>query len=829
MKKTLLIIATLFVAVGAWAQDARKGKAGIFSAEQLMAAKEPVNIVIQNISATNRWYFCGNKNLETFETNSEAWFVWEPSGDGETFYLKKLVPTQDQGEGYLQTSAPSAIGDKATAQKFTAVFAAPQNDTTAPTQDSDAENLVRFVKADNPTTWINCQGWNATPVYNSGKGGWTMHNVYAIEDVSTVEFTYKVMYDGAVKYTEKVDAVIGEAFPQLPSLPDFVSTQYPAGEVEASDENKEFELVCEAALPFKTSDSYNNAVWYYMNIRDDSPTYLCYNAAKDYIIANESSYPLTDSDAYIWAFIGNPFDGFQIVNKAAGETKLLSSPNDPTGNKNATELARMVANEDATGNKVWNVKKTTHANAANGAFYIEHPTAAAYALNRQDYDATRALCYWNGRDTGSAIQVVECDFTGSAELQALIDMVKAAQANYVVGTTVGYLTQASVDAVVSALASAEEALKGTMTVEISLQHQAAINAAIAALATVQPEEGKFYTIVSAMPETDTRSGKKIYISNDGGMYFENASTLAHVFQFVPASDGKYYLYGVERGTYLTTSMGHAGGQHKALATDKAQAKAVKIANMGRENVVSITPESGAMIHAQADLSKVVAWNNSESTGASAWKIVEVDMSAVSHPMVITDAGWATLVLGCNVAIPADVKAYVVSATSETSAKLTEITGAIPANESVLLNAAPGTYEFKYVAEAAPVAENLLVGSVLDTNVHSEAYVLSVQGEPAVVGFRMADFKVSTNTENDGEEGAEDDTFEAFKNNAFRAYLPAPVAGARFLSFDFGTETVIDELKGENGNVKTVIYDLSGRSVQKAQKGLYIVNGLMLIM
>ena len=77
MKKTLLSFAMLLIATGAWAQDARKGKAGIFSAEQLMAAKEPVNIVIQNISATNRWYFCGNKNLETFETNSEAWFVWE--------------------------------------------------------------------------------------------------------------------------------------------------------------------------------------------------------------------------------------------------------------------------------------------------------------------------------------------------------------------------------------------------------------------------------------------------------------------------------------------------------------------------------------------------------------------------------------------------------------------------------------------------------------------------------------------------------------------------------------------------------------------------------
>ena len=38
------------------------------------------------------------------------------------------------------------------------------------------------------------------------------------------------------------------------------------------------------------------------------------------------------------------------------------------------------------------------------------------------------------------------------------------------------------------------------------------------------------------------------------------------------------------------------------------------------------------------------------------------------------------------------------------------------------------------------------------------------------------------------------------------------------------ETGIDEVKGENGKVKTAVYDLSGRRVQKAQKGIFIQNG-----
>ena len=42
------------------------------------------------------------------------------------------------------------------------------------------------------------------------------------------------------------------------------------------------------------------------------------------------------------------------------------------------------------------------------------------------------------------------------------------------------------------------------------------------------------------------------------------------------------------------------------------------------------------------------------------------------------------------------------------------------------------------------------------------------------------------------------------------------------------ETGIDELKGENANVKTAVYDLSGRRVQKAQKGLFIQNGKVVV-
>ena len=65
--------------------------------------------------------------------------------------------------------------------------------------------------------------------------------------------------------------------------------------------------------------------------------------------------------------------------------------------------------------------------------------------------------------------------------------------------------------------------------------------------------------------------------------------------------------------------------------------------------------------------------------------------------------------------------------------------------------------------------------------------------------------------------------------AFRVYLTANGAPSevRFV-INNSDATAIDELKAENGNVKAEVYDLSGRRVEKAVKGIYVVNGVKVI-
>ena len=422
------------------------------------------------------------------------------------------------------------------------------------------------------------------------------------------------------------------------------------------------------------------------------------------------------------------------------------------------------------------------------------------------------VAFWGSRDQGSTMWVTERDLSGATELQAVIDQVEAfVEAGVAAGTTVGYLTSESVNNVATVLAAAKEAVA---TKTGCIEAQAALQAAVAAVETIQPEEGKFYVIASAMPESDARSGQKMYVNNEGGMQFNNGNAIANVFQFVSDGDGKFFLKSVDRGTYMNSAKAHNQGQETAVAAETASAKAIAIANMGRANVVSLIPNGGAMMHAQTSGSSVVAWNNTENAGASAWVISEVNIEDFAHTVAVTEAGYATLVLGYNATIPAGVTAYAVTDT-EGWATLAEVSGTIPANEAVLIQANAGDYNFKFAETAEPVATNLLKGSVFDTNVAEEAYVLGYVGEEGSkeVGFYTATLNQAENT--------------AFKNNAFKAYLPKATGASLTLRFNFGGTTAIESVvTGLDTNA--AIYDLSGRRVEKAVKGIYIQNGKKII-
>lgn len=621
-----------------------------------------------------------------------------------------------------------------------------------------------------------------------GNNEWCLYKV-TLGDAScygVVSFTYSYKYNSKEVATQSIDEVIvGNPYPALSvAMPFGVEANAPAGFMTEGDngQTKDIECTLKADFPFKFYASFDEIqTWYAARLHSNQTHYMY---SDDSAIAfNDNSFVVGD-EAYGWAFVGNPFDGFKFYNKKAGKDVMLDS-NDPCTLSAGEYLVKVYAsNTDVA-----------------GGFTLKFD-----GQNYLNYNGGRIVRY-NVADAGSTWRLEELDFTGITDLTALLETAEQWSGAIGVGTSVGQVTAESAGALRLAIQNARAALAAH---ENCLPHIASVQAALDGLVTVQPSTDRYYRIVSACT-MDHRAGQLVYVKDNGDMHFareqDNMATSAgYVFRFEDAGNGKFYMYNVERGVYMQT-VGTASKAEQSLA------KPVTIANMGKENVVSIWPEGQQMMHAQDANSKIVGWNERNVEDGSAWKLEEVDIAAVSHPLTFNETGWATLYLGYDTEIPAGVTAYAVSSQDASKAMLTEVEGVIPANYAVILNGA-GTQEFKVsTTAAAAVPANKLEGTSIDTNVSAEAYVLS-----KIDGGKVGFYKVALNQEEN----------TAFKNNAFKAYLPAGTNPSRFLTFGFdGTETGIGNIEG-NEVANGVTYDLSGRRVKNAAKGIYIVNGKKVI-
>ena len=212
-----------------------------------------------------------------------------------------------------------------------------------------------------------------------------------------------------------------------------------------------------------------------------------------------------------------------------------------------------------------------------------------------------------------------------------------------------------------------------------------------------------------------------------------------------------------------------------------------------------------------------------NTGTGGWTIHYVyEVTEVpSFKTNITAAGFATFFAPREVAILENVNAYYITADgiNGNSVTLTQIKNVIPANTAVILEGEAGEYTFN-VSEtnAAAVSGNLLKGTVINTNIIGQAYVLGIaEGEVGLYKTQMSNVTLSNAS----------GTVSVFKNNAYKAYLPAsavPAAnGAASFSFRFPGTTAVENVVVEN-EVK-VIYDLTGRRIEAiTAPGIYVVNG-----
>lgn len=798
-KKFTMLLASLFLCMGAWAQ----------TVVTVIDTDKCYTLECQATSGhTARFIGVTDAGIIDGKSATAAYITFEAGEEG-SYYIKV-------GEKYLNHDGTtiSASTDKSTAWILGTLgdlvtFQLPNttrylNNNGSDTSDGTVTNLKANNHPSGPAASNACSTWQLCEY-----------------DLATlVDVTYRYLLDGVVKKEVTLEQNIGTAYATPVELP-YVTTKCPEGVVE---ESTVVDLTCEMLeMPFVAAANFSEIEhWYYMNIRDDGPTYLQYDAEKEYIPAALSGEPTSAKKTYTWGFVGDPFNGFEIVNYTAGETMVLSAPSAPTGNQNASELARMVTKDEATGNTTWVITPSTHSGKAENSFYVQHPTATAYAFNRQAYNGAQTLCYWSNRDTGSALQVVECEVTDlSTDLADLILQAESAMnstTNYV-GTAVGYYTSESVNALNEAIQVAKEVTDATE------EDLTALQTAIDGLAINLPETGKFYTVQS------NHSGyaveKYMYARNTdnsvrwGDIDVTNATEQAAVWTF-GANGEDFTMQSVATGSYINSV-----AQSKTVILDKNTSSTVSIEALGN-GVVNIKAAYDLHARSWSDWYDVVGWNSDEVNGASAWRIAEVEI--FSHTLTIDEYLYMTLQLGYNVTIPKGIEAYAVTGVdAETNElQMKQITGVIPANTAVIVKSteeiATGEtkdYVFTYTAETGTEPEvNYMVGSLYDTYLQPTGtpYVMTLNSNNEIV---MGKAKLNLN-----ETGAAGETH--FKNRANKAYLDLPIAnGAAMYSLGRGEGTTsIEDIQLTNDDV--VIYDLTGRRVEKMEKGIYIINGKKII-
>lgn len=209
-----------------------------------------------------------------------------------------------------------------------------------------------------------------------------------------------------------------------------------------------------------------------------------------------------------------------------------------------------------------------------------------------------------------------------------------------------------------------------------------------------------------------------------------------------------------------------------------------------------------------------------NNGAMYLASVEIVWESGAYTLDIPASGWETVYLNFPVSVPDNADVYILTGVKDECLILEEVTGTIPANTAVVVNATEGCVVFQgSAAIPVEVSGNLLEGTNVNTYVDAGAYLLSESsGQP---GFGRAEV-------GDGK----------FLNRANRAYLPAEkvsqYADMQFLGFRFdevgdeGTTAVVVQREDCKGDLSG-IYDLAGRRVLEiTSPGIYIVEGVKLL-
>jgi len=614
--------------------------------------------------------------------------------------------------------------------------------------------------------------WNVEDDAN-GKWEFIPVNVPA-ENLVTITYNIKDTKGSLLSTTTVENCIVGEAYPAVPqaqtSADYYTLSGVPTGTI--TQDATTADITCVPNLPFTVSESYENATWYFMS-NHNAKYLLADNGTADHIALNTTLANLDGYDAQLWCFVGDPYGGFRIYNKAAGANKVLSSST-TIGSDGADTYPVLTELTALNGkNEKWAVTVGNTIGGVRG-FYLSQQGYPDHRMN----DRGSKLAYWTtGADAGSTFLVNE----------STIDVVKELYKSlFQAGTTVGYVPQEMLNQFDEITTLAEtKALYETLD-EAS-----------------KPQANQYYRITCEGRQTD---GTPDMVGVSGNTATGQASTLSKVdqlWQFIPVQgENGYKIKRANAEQYLGVLQNESDGGIQDMSNNFHNGAEYTI-HVLSEGYVKLIDGNGSVMHSAAS-HKLVSWDDGRGT-ASSWKIEPAtELEVALH--TANGASYATTYLPFAASVKSGATAYTGTLNTDKSVlTATAVEGAFPAETGIILKSdEAATKAVLTIGGEAPADFNkgALEGTLTGKNYANE------------LTFGLANNQVG---------------FFSYTGTtlaANKAYLPGETAsGVKGFVLDFGGSEVTGLTTIETSGENAAVYDLSGRRVQKMHKGgLYIVSG-----
>lgn len=500
-------------------------------------------------------------------------------------------------------------------------------------------------------------------------------------EVSTAQVTYNYQLNGVTKKSVTVEQGIGTAY-AAPAI-DYVTFTQPAGTVPA--EGATINVECAQNLPFTLSESFEAATWYFMTIRSNNEKYVSRSESTPYT----NSANITTDDNGLWAFMGNVFDGIQVINKGAGNGQTL-------GFDAATD-ASVIYMKD--GNTSWIIEE------GNGGFLLRQDGDNQYA-----HDLSSTLKFWvstsAASDAGSAFKV----YLATERLESLLQDWKESTT-----TSLGYVGGYP--------ATMSEAINAVSTYADALAFDEANATSKIALIP-----GNYYRVQNVFRERMIgvdAAGQRVPTTI-------GKTDASQIWTFeAGAEEGKYYIKNLNGGN--SGYMKAPNGGNDLTTVDAATLYTLTElgdAQFLLANGSSLLVDYGIKNGAEAGLG---SWSGNGKDSDGAWYIIPATELEISLNNA-QGAYWSTTYQPFNVTLNDNVEAYYVSTFDDLNITLSPA-GNVPAGNAVVLRSeSDATVTLNITSEevSTNIANNKLAGFYVATVKPENALVLGAIND--IVGF-----------------------------------------------------------------------------------------------